>query len=208
MSPMIRRNSSRSRCLRGFRMCSSLRNSLGATSVADLIALARARSGQAHLCVAGRRLDRLPDGQAVRDESGCPDGARAVSRRRARAHRHRRRPRRYDVRYHRDVIAVAPRRQRQNCRHRKCRALERAAAGADIRRVRDAGFPIDHLVRRVAPPRHARFGCREGSTRDWRKRSRGRRWAPSSPSSCSNRSPARRRRPRSSSSRKRRCGAR
>ena len=156
------------------------------------------RSGQAHLCVAGRRLDRLPDGQAVRDESGCPDGARAVSRRRAcviivAGH--------VDMMFN-TIVTSLPLHRAGSARILAIANAERSSALPQVPTFASSGCRISDpspgsAVRRC--PAHPLRLPRK-SKEILRRRSRGRRWRSSS-SSCWNRWPARRRRPRSSSSR-------
>ena len=152
------------------------RNNLGATSVADLIALARADPGKLTYASQGvgstafltaklfeTRADVRMAHVPYRGAGPAPTDIIAGH---------------VDMMFDTIVtsLAVAPRRQCQKFyRHRKCRALECAAAGADIRRVRDAGFPIHHLVRLRGAARHSRFRLPRKSTGILRRRSRGRR---------------------------------
>ena len=76
--------------------------------------LRQGQSRQAVLRVARRRLDRASVGGAARSAGRHQDGACALSRRAARAHRRRRRPCRHVLRHARDLGPALPRRTRSS----------------------------------------------------------------------------------------------
>ena len=130
-----------------------VRKELPATTLQGADRLRQGQSRQALLRLAGRRLDRASVGGAARSAGRHQDGARALSRRAAGAHRRGRRPRRHVLRHARDLGAALSRRQGEAPRRR--RPAARRARRRNVPTFSEAGVPGFQSITwfgLVAPP--------------------------------------------------------